>query len=211
KDGNIIQDGNWGRECWDWLQGKLNDKGNLVEDGVLYPRYWRDARFGAARRAAPVVGISWWEANAYCKWLLENWETLEEGRQGLPRPKEIRLPTEREWVLAAGGEENGRFAFGELRDSKEITRYANTAESGIGRTTPIWMYPQGASPAGVMDMSGNVWEWQANSYDKDRDWLALRGSSWDNLQVNARVSIRNNSLPNLRSAYIGFRVVAFPK
>lgn len=202
--------GNWGRAGWDWLQRVLKDKENLVEGGVLYPRFWRDPRFGAARRTAPLVGISWWEANAYCKWLLEHWEELEEGQQpGVVKPKEVRLPTEHEWVAAAGGEEEDRFAFGVLKNpEQEIARFANTHESNIGRTTPVWMYPQGASPCGIMDMSGNVWEWQANYRDTDRDVVSLRGGSWLNLQVGARVSYRYDYPPYDWLDFIGFRVVS---
>lgn len=59
------------------------------------------------------------------------------------------------------GDANDRFAFSELKDLKDLPRYANADESGINRTTPVWMFPKGISPAGVMDMSGNVWESQA--------------------------------------------------
>jgi len=188
--------------------GELENKDNLVENGVLYPRYWRNARFGAQRRTAPVVGISWYEANAYCKWLLRNWDSLEEGRQGLPKPHIIRLPTEAEWVQAAGGEQDGRYAWGVLQNEKDIVRFANTDESGIGRTTPVWMYPQGASPLGVLDMSGNVWEWMANFRDKDHRFLAVRGGSWGNYRDFARVSIRFFDHPDSWSNLIGFRVAA---
>jgi hypothetical protein len=139
----------WGEEPWDWLQKELQDTDNQIQDGVLLPRHWRDPRFGVNRRHAPVVGISWYEASAYCKWLSQNWENLEEGKQGMQKPAWIRLPLETEWVNAAGSEEKERFAFGELKDpKKEILAYANTSESGINRTTPVWMYPQGASPMG---------------------------------------------------------------
>ena len=187
----------------DWL------KSQEKEQGLIYPRYWRDPRFGLSRPNAPVVGISWFEASAYCQWLLAEWNELEEGRLGLPRPKEIRLPTEAEWIMAAGGDQNDRFAFGELADLKDLPSHANTAESGIDRTTPIWMYPAGATKEGLMDMSGNVFEWQANYYDKDQDVLALRGGSWSFNGVYARVSGRGNNLPRLRFDFIGFRVVVF--
>jgi formylglycine-generating enzyme required for sulfatase activity len=73
----------------------------------------------------------------------------------------------------------------------------------------VWMYPQGESPAHVMDMSGNVWEWMANFLDKDHDVLAVRGGSWSNYQGDARVSVRS-STSSRRSWYdsIGFRVAA---
>ncbi len=216
KKGNIIEIGEWGAEGWDWLQKALKNKDYLVENGVLYPRYWRDPRFGSSRRTAPVVGISWYEANAYCRWLMENWDALEESRQpGAARPKAVRLPTESEWVIAAGGKENDRFAFGTLKDpKKEIVRYANTDESGINRTTPVWMYPQGESPHHVLDMSGNAWEWQANHYGETsiygKEALSLRGGSWISYQDDASVSIRSTYLPLNRYLVIGFRVVAFP-
>ena len=211
ENGHIREIGDWGEEGWDWLKRELENKDNLVENGVLYPRYWRDARFGAQRRTAPVVGISWYEANAYCKWLLRNWDSLEEGRQGLPKPHIIRLPTEAEWVQAAGGEQDGRYAWGVLKNEKDIVRFANTNESGIGRTTPVWMYPQGASPLGVMDMSGNVWEWMANysgfEYRGEKA-LAVRGGLWYSHGDDARVSIRLNNLADLEFDSVGFRVAA---
>lgn len=208
--------GDWGNEGWDWLQKALKDEAFQekqdidVENGVVIPRYWRDARFGVMRPNAPVVGFSWYEANAYCKWLLANWNELDEGQQGLAKPAEIRLPTEPEWVLSAGGEANNRFAFGELKDLKDLPRYANTRESGINRTTPVWMYPKGISPAGVMDMSGNVWEWQANYSSNSQKYLTLRGGSWNLNQDYARVSVRNNYNPDFRYYSIGFRVCALP-
>ncbi|MBU2611713.1 MAG: formylglycine-generating enzyme family protein [Chloroflexi bacterium] len=213
----------WGAEGWDWLQGALKDEDYLSENGVLYPRSWRDPRFGIARRNAPVVGISWHEANAYCKWLAQNWKGLPEAESissfSLPNSSfSFRLPTEAEWVAAAGGDENDRYAWdkGSKVTSKveDIVRCANVDESGIGRTTPVWMYPQGESPHHVMDMSGNVWEWQANysgnEYGGEKA-LALRGGSWGYRRVGARVSVRDNVLPNNRNISFGFRVAAFPR
>lgn len=210
---NYEKIGDWGKEGWDWLQKALKDEAFQekqdidVENGVVIPRYWTDPRFGLMRPNAPVVGISWYEANAYCKWLLANWDELEEGQQGLAKPAEIRLPTEAEWVLAAGGEADGRFAFGDLKD---LPRYANTRESGINRTTPVWMYPNGASPHKVMDMSGNVFEWQANYYSSSHNTLVWRGGSWDYDRDGAPVSYRSDYDPHFRYGNVGFRVLALP-
>ncbi len=212
--------GNWGDEGWQWLKQALSDaafqeKQDIeVENGVVLPRYWKDARFGALRPNAPVVGISWYEANAYCKWLAANWRSSLEAEQNsefknLNSELKFRLPTEAEWILAAGGEQNNRFAFGELKDlAREITQHANTSESDIGRTTPVWMYPQGSSdPYKLMDMSGNVWEWQANFYNKDHNTLRLRGGSWLGNVVFARVSLRGSNRPYGRGNGFGFRVL----
>ncbi len=205
----------WGSQGWEWLQTAIKVGDNPVRDGVLYPRYWDDPSFGIARKTAPVVGITWYEANAYCRWLVQERGLPEWGSLGrLNRgggSLEIRLPAEAEWAEAAGGEANDRFAWGVLKDLvTEIVRYANTDESRIGRTTPVWMYPQGASPRRVMDLSGNVWEWQANFYDKAHEMLGLRGGSWDGNWINARVADRNGNRPSSIWSFIGFRPVARP-
>lgn len=203
----------WGSEAWDWLQEQPREE----EERILYPRFWRDPRFGLNRCNAPVVGVSWYEANAYCRWLLQNWEELEEGKQGLPKPKLIRLPIEKEWAFATGGEEpEERYPWdqkGATTKTEEIIQRANVRESGINRTTPVWMYPLGGSTKGVMDMAGNVWEWQANYYDESHRYPSLRGGSWDLDGDGARVSIRYYYLiffPVLRYFSIGFRVVVLP-
>jgi formylglycine-generating enzyme required for sulfatase activity len=204
--------GNWGEEGWKWLQGALQGEGYDVQEGVLLPRYWREARFGISRRHAPVVGVTWYEASAYCNWLLLNWDDLEEGKQGLAKPELIRLPTEKEWASAAGGEDpEERFAWGVLKDKKEIVRFANTEESGIGRTTPVWMYPLGESIKGVMDMAGNVWEWQANYLNVKEGWVGLRGGSWGYDVDGARVAIRDYGRPYYGwDSHFGFRVALLP-
>ncbi|MFZ5884804.1 MAG: NACHT domain-containing protein [Chloroflexota bacterium] len=209
--------GDWGGEGYEWL------KGNWDENKKILPRYWNDPRFGIARRTAPVVEITWWEANAFCKWLTEHWQEIPEyaAQAEILRGKIIRLPTETEWVLAAGGlgkplvKGKGklyRFAWDEkdevTTDEKEILRRANVGESGINRTTPAGMYPLGRTKeTGIWDMSGNVWEWQTNFYDKDRDWLGLRGGSWSFNEVNARLAYRNFNPPNGEWLSSGFRLV----
>ena len=199
--------GECGEEGWDWLNKGFKNKSFIVVDGILFPRYWRNAQFGQGRRHAPVVGVSWWEANAYCRWLWANWEKLPEGQQGLPKPNEFRLPTETEWVSAAGGEKGGRHPWGILYPGDDITRYANTVESQIKRTTPVWMYPQGESELyEIMDLSGNVREWLANYFDNNRDNFTLVGGSWFNNRDFAQVENRCEDHPDYWVNYIGFRV-----
>jgi len=193
--------GDWGNTGWDWLQQQEK------KDGIYCPPYWHHNRFGISRPHAPVVTVTWWEANAYCRWLLAHWDELPEGQQGLPKPVEIRLPTEPEWVTAAGGENNGRFSWGKLENEKEIIRYANIRASSIDRTTPVWIYPQGESqPHHLMDLSGNIWEWQANNYSQDYI-RCLRSGSWSTHMEGARVAYRNDHGPDLRHDNVGFRVV----
>ena len=162
----------------------------------------------------------WWVIRGMSQMLVAKWlsahESLPEWNSlrsaGLtPGFVQLRLPIEAEWVVASGGSENDRFAWGALENLRtEISRYANTDESGIGHTTPVWMYPQGESqPHGVMDMSGNVFEWQANHYSESRKSLGWRGGSWNFDCVDARVALRGNYIYPLDKDYdIGFRVVA---
>lgn len=214
EDSKVMTNQTWGDEPWNWMQKAFKSEEGEFQDGVLLPRYWREPRFGIARRNAPVVGISWYEASAYCKWLFENWESLEEGKQGLAKPKLIRLPTDEEWATAAGGEDpKERYAWdkkGAKTKAEDMSRYANTSESGINRTTPVWMYPQGESPHHIMDMSGNVWEWQANYRNLKSGYLGLRGGSWHDDEDLARVAIRYDYLPYYWNNNFGFRVALFP-
>ncbi len=201
-------DTNWGNEGWEWISNKVqSDIEKSISKSVLYPRYWTDFRLGHFRSNSPVVGVSYWEANAYCRWLLANWDELE----SVPKPRLVRLPTEKEWVIAAGGAQNKRYAWdidNPTTDVELLTQLSNTAECEIGRTTPVWMYKNGKSyPFGLSDMSGNTWEWQANYYDNDFEEIGLRGGAWTDNQVSARISYRINALPEVDSTDIGFRII----
>ncbi len=210
----------WGDQGWQWLQEALKDAERSPDGRVVYPRYWNDPRFGIARRGVPVVGITWYEASAYCRWLERHWAALEEGRDNpgwQPKPGEARLPTEAEWIIAAGGDQPGERYPWDLpgqttSDQQEILRRANVGESGIGRTTPVGMYPLGASqPYGLWDMGGNVWEWQANYASEKQRVLALRGGAWRFVSGYARLSLRNGFVPGSGWLdYLGFRVLARP-
>ena len=204
---DCIQIGKWGNEGWDWFQE------NSKESGRIEPRYWTDENFGISNPENPVVGISWYESNAYCNWLLRHWNEAAESKANTAlRPRLIRLPLETEWVIAAGGETPAKrfpwdLAGKATTNIKEIVKRANINESGIEHTTPVNAYLRGGGPHSIMDMAGNVWEWQANYRDMKARSLSLRGGSWSSFEVNARVSIRDLSLPYYRLNDIGFRLV----
>lgn len=208
---------NWHQKGWDWLNQTCLKKPSVDRDLKLLPSYWNDKRFGVSRTGVPVVGISWYEANAYCKWLLLNWLDLDESKKNKEFvPAIIRLPTEKEWVKAAGGESHDkRFAWDVSEEFTseigEIIKRANVLENGIGQTTPVNMYPDGVSPFGVFDMSGNTWEWQANFYNLEDDFLSLRGGSWSMDNNSAKISYRNYDLPNNQINFNGFRIVLIPE
>ena len=97
----------------------------------------------------PVVGISWRDANQYCAWLSQ--ET------GQP----FRLPTEAEWEKAARGDQDTRaYPWGDAPPTAQLCNF----EMKIGDTTPVGLYPAGASPYGCLDLAGNVWEWTSSLY-----------------------------------------------
>jgi formylglycine-generating enzyme required for sulfatase activity len=156
------------------------------------PRYWDDTRFNNSLQ--PVVGVSWYEADAYCNWLKE-----ETG-------KDYRLPTEEEWEKAARGVKGKLYPWGKEFDKKK----ANTGESELSATTPVMMYPDGESDCGALDLSGNVWEWTKSKYDRKEPYFVLRGGSWRNTAVLARSAYRGPVPPVLRHDNIGFRCVAVP-
>jgi hypothetical protein len=147
----------------------------------------------------PAENVSWYDAVAFCRWL--------SARLGY----EIRLPTEWEWQQAAtGGNIANRYPWG--ADWHEA--YANTYESGLSRTTAVGLYPQGMSPVGTLDMSGNVWKWCLNEYEHpDRTDLSsaaprvVRGGSWLRYRDYARAASRAHFDPRLRLDNLGLRVV----
>ena len=107
---------------------------------IRQPRQWR--RPGWDGPDQPVAGVSWYEADAYARWA---------GR---------RLPTDAEWEKAARGTDGRRYPWGEHWPTPDLANFAKV----IGRTTPVGLYPAGASPFGCLDMAGNVNNWTDDWY-----------------------------------------------
>ncbi len=149
----------------------------------------------------PVVGVSWYAAAAYCHWLTELHR-----RNGASRPPfadfVFRLPTEEEWEWAAGGGKR-EYPWGDEPPDETRANY----DENVGQTTPVGAYPAGATPEGLMDMAGNVWEWMKNRYRGGSRSRSVRGGSWVSQSDNLRCSARNDVLPGPQWPLSGFRVV----
>lgn len=160
------------------------------------PKYFDNPNFNQPRQ--PVVGVTWQEALDYCLW----------------RGK--RLPTEAEWEKSARGVDGRRYPWGNDPDPSK----ANSRGKGdpFRYPSPVGKFPQGKSPFGVMDMSGNVFEWTQDWYgpfpgnDQKSDlfgqqFKVIKGGSWKANMDLARSAVRGKSLPDQRWNWVGFRCV----
>ncbi|HEX9971439.1 MAG TPA: SUMF1/EgtB/PvdO family nonheme iron enzyme, partial [bacterium] len=153
------------------------------------PDYWNNKKYNSDEQ--PVVGVRWDDAVAYCDWLTK---TDKDKR-------EFRLPAEAEWEWAAGKGKR-KYPWGNEEPDHNRANYA----SKVGYPTPVGSYPSGATPDGLMDMAGNVWEWCADWYDEKKDRRVLRGGSWVNSGLNLPCSDRYRDYPENRYYDVGFRV-----
>ncbi len=168
----------------------------------------------------PRDNVNWYQAVAFCRWLSwrldqhsANRVSTATGRERQSR--EVRLPTEFEWEKAARGTDGRLYPYKGKFDPKK----SNVGDTGIGQTSAVGIFPNGASPYGVEEMSGNVWEWCLSDYNNPKRDAAqenlgaatsrvLRGGSWIDIQLYARAVFRLNYLAAFRYVSPGFRVVA---
>jgi gamma-glutamyl hercynylcysteine S-oxide synthase len=195
----------WTSEGWRWREAAA----------VEAPGYWRRAEGGEWQRRVfdrwipvdpelPVVHVSWYEADAYCRFV---------GR---------RLPTEAEWEMAAARDRRSagskrRYPWGDVPPNSQL---ANT-DARAGGPLPVAAFAQGDSDAGCRQMIGNVWEWTASDFEPypgfvcdpykeySAPWFGthkvLRGGSWATPGRLLRNTWRNFYTPERRDVFAGFR------
>ncbi len=184
----------WSQAGWEWLQ----------TEQVKQPLYWCD---DPVWNNHPVYGVSWYEAEAYSRFV---------GK---------RLPTEAEWEKAATWDGKANrcriYPWGEEEPTLEHCNHDNVIE----KTTPVDAYPAQASAYGMYDALGNVWEWTASWFNGypgfqsypyvgysqvyfDNQHRVLKGGSWATGHWVLRSSFRNWYYPSVRQIFAGFRCAA---
>ncbi|MBI4725722.1 SUMF1/EgtB/PvdO family nonheme iron enzyme [candidate division TA06 bacterium] len=186
----------WTTDGWNWR----------TTNSITQPYYWSSGQYnsGPSFPNHPVVGVSWYEAYAFCNWAGG------------------RLPTEAQWEKAARGTDSSNYwPWGSTWDASKCNSYDNTAPDTFAYSSPVGFFATGTSPYGVYDMAGNVWEWVNDWYQSDYYSVSpssnpqgpatgtsrvLRGGCFFNIDYLCRVVYRNNNPPDPRNFNNGIRI-----
>ena len=178
------------------------------------PKQWRNARFNNPLQ--PVVGVSLYEARAYVSWL--NHLAAGDGFKYF-------LPTEAQWEAAARGTQGRLWPWGKPDPSDAQPRMNYSRDGCVGCTSPVAIWPDGATPEGVFDMAGQVCEWTLSSFevghgpipscmevaaDKDAERRAVRGGSWGDPLINCHAAMRDGIHSSGRGDTLGLRLLRCP-
>ena len=168
------------------------------------PTDWKNNKFPTGGAELPVGGVTWADANAYCDWLSKKLEAT------------VRLPGEAEWELAARGNTDFKYPWGngwndEGAESKETK----------GKVRPVKSFPKGRSPIGAYDMVGNVWEWTGDAFvdefgnpvlsGKTKQRVIKGGSAQEERDKYLFIKARRGTPEDLKFELLGFRYVIIRK
>ena len=175
---------------WVWT-----DRWRLVEGADWRHPFGPDSGIGG-KEDHPVVQVSARDAAAFCAF------------HGL------RLPTEAEWEFAARGQAWRRYPWGDAAPDEGGRRRANfgtvaccAADETDGHltTAPVGSFPAGASPFGLLDMAGNVWEWTASRLEGRPEAVILKGGGWGNNPYCLRIGYHHTNPDDIGLDMVGFR------
>lgn len=174
--------------------------------------------FGRGLKGFPAISMTQHAANKFAEWL-----SAKTGEF-------YRLPTEAEWEYAAKGTDGRRYPWGNFDKRGDLANFAdkNTSfawsdrqiDDGYAESAPVGSFPRGASPFGIEDMSGNIWEWCSNFFEQYKPTpktdphgppsgtkRVYRGGSWKSRFASLRTTTRSANLPNFSCNDLGFRIV----
>jgi formylglycine-generating enzyme required for sulfatase activity len=180
------------------------------------PWYWGNKGFN--RPDQPVIGVTWYDATAFCAWLIAQLVN------DLPPGYVVRLPTEAEWEAAAAydaGMNRHIYPWGDSEPTPERVIYEASKQD---RPAPVGCCPAGAAACGALDMAGNVWEVTTSSYQgypehsgevvkdftTDSGDVPWRGGAWYSNSTSVRCGARIRNHPDNVYYYFGVRVVVAP-
>jgi formylglycine-generating enzyme required for sulfatase activity len=178
-----------------FMMGRNNaqDREETPAHSVTVAPFYMDVLPAAETDSLPATNVPWNQATKFCQ---------DQGK---------RLPSEAEWEYAARGTDGRLYPWGSTFDSSAT----NSKEAGVGRLVPVGSLAKNKSPFGVLDMSGNVWEWTADNYKPypghvsgftvPGDAKVIRGGSYTSDQVHVTTTARNLDHASTRSPVIGFR------
>jgi formylglycine-generating enzyme required for sulfatase activity len=153
---------------------------------------WKDGTPPSGRMDHPVVLVTWDEAAHYCAW------------RGQLAGQARRLPSESEYEKAARGDEGLAYPWGNTFEADNL----DSGVKGPGDTMPVGSFVKGASPYGMLDAAGNVFQWTSSPFKKGQ--ITVKGSSWEDFAGLGRAASRHGRPPAIRHAIIGFRCAADP-
>lgn len=155
----------------------------LEDTGHRPPPYWTSGAWPLDLGNHPVVQVSWHDAQAYARWAGKS------------------LPSSQQWEKAARGTQGDTFPWGE----QPLPNRCNAWETGVGSTTPVGRYIRGASPYGVYDLCGNVWEWCETQRVPHR--FDRKGGSFATPLARCLPALGVDAPAGLRTDDTGFRCV----
>lgn len=208
--GKFVEAGGYNQRQWwtdaGWkakLQGLAFDfskgEGVATHNPWTEPRYWNDSKWNSAEQ--PVVGVTWYEAVAFCLWLSD------------VTGEKIMLPTEDQWQYACQGDDGRTYPWGNEWDCTRCNNSVKPCQSDM--TTPVRQYEgKNDSPFGVLDMAGNVWEWcltdyenKTNDINSSANGRVVRGGGWFYFtKADCRCGFRYWDVPYGCYNFRGFRI-----
>jgi formylglycine-generating enzyme required for sulfatase activity len=192
----VDDDGYNDRQWWEGTRG-------LLDRDRSEPWGWDGQR---GRQNHPVIGVSWYEAQAYCRWRTAQERLVAPAATGVTPKKQplIRLLSEAEWEYVARGGDNDRpYPWGDQEPDGTLANYDYTNRG----TTPVGLYPLVATPEGVCDLAGNVGEWvEDEDRNEEQPLRVLRGGSYFSEEDVLRSGARWRDSPAVKRFSNGLRV-----